>query len=423
MTRRNPPAKWTLPAVINPDGRKLIMLCIPDEPAHIAAFRGALLALASAYKWQDDPEHRAKDVAQVWRQVIEDEGGCLEFRQDDCHLYMVVNGIETLIYNGQECIDANIANGTLAKANSGYLGSPAAQACHTYTARLTPSQWFTIPVAVNTGDTILLSNWQGGATDLGQLNTFWNCPSGTAYALGQCSDTIRVPTSYGTDPLQTAPHLAVIGKIGNTYYDIWNSTSGITPSTFTVPSGIVNQPLQILMNVGAAVAALSAGEMWGNITVCNTSGWCYTWNFATSAYSSQWTLEDNGGYYLSGTGYKGDRDHAPGSNVYVFTNIPAGTNITEIDATYTMNYVGGNYGFGGTAIIRGYSEINVGGSTLFTVTDDRVGTYTSQWVGGRDDIRCVRINRTVQEHSDSFAVISSVTIKGTGTSPFGTSNC
>jgi len=45
-------------------------LQVPNERFHIAAFRGALLDLASAYKWQDDPDHKAREVANVWKGVI-----------------------------------------------------------------------------------------------------------------------------------------------------------------------------------------------------------------------------------------------------------------------------------------------------------------------------------------------------------------
>lgn len=424
MTRRNPPAKWVLPNAINPVGRVCMTLEIPDDPYYIAAYRGAILELASAYNWEDDEAHTAKEVAQVMRGCI-DAGECnnMNFIQRGCDLFSVVGGVETLIYTAQTCIDNNIADGTLQKANSGYLGNPAVGDCHIYEVHLTPGNTFVLPNVVNTGDTITLSNWQGGATDWGQLSTTWICPSGTAYALGACSNTARANTIYGTDPLQSAPHLAVIAQIGSTYYDVWASASGITPGTFTVPAGIVNQPLRLLMNIGSGVAMVATGEMWGEVTLCNYSHWCYTWDFATGAYAPPWVLLGNGGYYLAGTGYKGDHAHSIGALVYIYVNIPIGAIITEIDATWQMNYQGGNAGSGGTAIIRGFSAADIGGSTLFTVTDDRIGTFSSQWTGSRNDIRSILISRSVQDHPDSFAIIKNVTIKGAGTNNFGASNC
>lgn len=82
--RRNEPAKWTLPAVINPEGRRCVMIEIPDERFHIAAFRGAMLHLAEAYKWADDPDHTAREVALVWRGIIDAmEWGC-GVPEDEC---------------------------------------------------------------------------------------------------------------------------------------------------------------------------------------------------------------------------------------------------------------------------------------------------------------------------------------------------
>lgn len=251
-------------------------MCIPDEPHHIAAFRGAMQTLGSAYNWADDDAHTAKDVAKLWREIIDQGDSCLEFRQDTCHLYMVANGIETLIYNGQECINANIADGTLARANSGPVGDIPLQQCAVYTLKLTPGASWSAPTVVNTGDTILLSNWQGGSTDWGTASTVWTCPSGGAYIFGACGD-VRPTTIFGTDPLQTAPHLSVIAKIGDVYYDVWNSNDGKTPAEFTVPSGVLNQPLRLLMNVGDIVAYTATGEIWGDVTICNHHQWCHKW--------------------------------------------------------------------------------------------------------------------------------------------------
>jgi len=76
MTRRNPPMKWVLPDVVNPPSRKCFTVLVPDEEHHIAAFRGALLALSSGYSWADDEAHTAKDVAAVWNDVVNNVFEC-----------------------------------------------------------------------------------------------------------------------------------------------------------------------------------------------------------------------------------------------------------------------------------------------------------------------------------------------------------
>jgi len=79
--RKNPPAKWVLPTVIDPTEKLCTTIFVPNDPYHIAAFRGALLNLQSAYKWADDSAHTAKDVALVWRAIIDEIewGGELPF--------------------------------------------------------------------------------------------------------------------------------------------------------------------------------------------------------------------------------------------------------------------------------------------------------------------------------------------------------
>jgi len=82
MARKNPPAKWVLPEVVDPEETRCFVINVPNEKYHIAAFRGALLDLASGYKWADDASHTAKDVALVWRAVIDEMDDCSMFLQD-----------------------------------------------------------------------------------------------------------------------------------------------------------------------------------------------------------------------------------------------------------------------------------------------------------------------------------------------------
>lgn len=95
MGRRNSLAKWTLPTVIDPDERRCMMIPVPDDPYHVAAFRGALLHLSEAYKWADDPDHKAREVALVWRDIIDGlEWGC-GVPEDECRNFNTAAGFIT----------------------------------------------------------------------------------------------------------------------------------------------------------------------------------------------------------------------------------------------------------------------------------------------------------------------------------------
>lgn len=341
-------------------------------------------------------------------QLVSQIGECeveRTFRQDVCHLYTTLNGIETLIFNAQDCVNANLADGTLAKANSGYIGDIPSDDCHTYSVSLTIDKNWIAPNVVNTGDTLLLSNWQGGATDLGMLSTTWVCPSGTAYAFGGCTNTARAATIYGTDPLQSAPHLAVIAAIGSSYYDIWNSASGITPATFTVPSGVTNQPLRLLMNVGTAVGLVAAGEMWGEITICNKHQWCYEFDFTTGQHGWSVIPLDNTGYdgtYITGTGFQGLNPAIginPGvvllpTSIFVTSTNGAGSRILDTNSCSP-----------GTLAAHTLSIAN--GSGIF---EPAYQMTTTDWFA-------------VFHGGNTTQTISKVKVYGSGTNPFGASNC
>lgn len=285
--RRNPPARWTLPTVIDPPAKKCIMLEVPDDPAHIAAFRGALLALASGYNWADDPAHKAREVAQVWRDIIDShqEWGCampIEFMQDDCGLYYREIGAAewVQIYDGQLClessgarsfldgvigdyIDGLIQNGTLQNGTGAYepLSASAPGSCQTLHVVLRANESWALPIRISTDDTISISNARGGWND-GAV--YWYCPSGDSYGIGSCTpDTSHTEE---TDPINTAPHMTVIGNKGGTYFECF-------AATFAAPEGWSNE----LVTLQANDASLSdnGGEISFDLQVC--TGGAYDW--------------------------------------------------------------------------------------------------------------------------------------------------
>lgn len=94
MSKGNSPAKWQLPIVVNPETSICVKIMVPDDPFHRAAFWGALQDLGSARQWADDPLKPAKNVAAVWREVIDAalEDTCdmpLEFDMNVCGIIEV----------------------------------------------------------------------------------------------------------------------------------------------------------------------------------------------------------------------------------------------------------------------------------------------------------------------------------------------
>lgn len=394
-----------------------LALCFNEE--WLPLIMGAVKVLMRPETYKGDIPTIIDAVANA-SQLVAQIGECetmREFRQDGCHLYTTLNGIETLIYNGQECIDANIADGTLKNANTGFVGDFSYNSCHTYHAKISTDENYIIPNVVNTGDTILLSNWQGGATDIGMLATTWVCPSGTAYAFGNCTDTARAATIYGTDPLQTAPHLAVIAQIGTTYYDVWNSASGITPATFTVPAGIVNQPCRIMMNLGTAVGLVASGEMWGEVTVCNTSLWCHDFDFTVSNQS--WTALSGLGTWTA-TGWEVSRKTEPYGDyvtraIDIQFTMPAAATIGTIEVWFSpVDYGSGSAG-GIGLVLDGGTLTQYGKHAaphIFTINTSVTNT-----------VELVVDKGHVDGEDYMHTKLTKIRFIGSGTNPFGSNNC
>jgi len=72
MTRRNPPARYTLPEVPQPETFRCYQVKVPDDPMHIAAFQGQIKALSRAYSWANDDDHTALLCAEAWRPIFDE---------------------------------------------------------------------------------------------------------------------------------------------------------------------------------------------------------------------------------------------------------------------------------------------------------------------------------------------------------------
>lgn len=263
MSRRNPPAKWVLPQVINPADSICYQVPVPDDIFHRAAFWGAMLSLASAYKWQDDALHRAKQTAIVWRDIIDNmKPGC-----DDCP----DNPGE---FDGEElmsslCESLRWHNGVLQAFCCGEWvdipgGGPANNIQPTGGGTLEPGeercvkatlqangQWL-LPFPVSSGDLITVDQTNGAWSD-GTLN--WYCPNGGFYTLGACG-TGSAPS--GSDPLPTVSHMQLIALIAGVYYKVIDNV-------LPVPSGLTDE--QVIFLANDSTASDNTGSVDFNVCV------------------------------------------------------------------------------------------------------------------------------------------------------------
>jgi len=351
MTRRNPPAKWTLPDVVDPPDRICYKIEVPDNIYHKAAFFGALLDLASAYKWADDPDHKAVQVAAVWRDIIENLESC----GDECIAISADEGIidamirqnpdncsqlQTSVDGQNWCTFADfsscIAGQTVQDRGPGQLNpGQSYDTCITLSGR---DVWL-LPVPVSTGDVITISSLTGAWAD-GTLN--WNCPDGTPYVLGVCvgSKGHRVG-----DPSATLYHMQLILNINGLWYDP-------TAGPITVPAGVTNVTAYLQAN------DVTLSDNFGSIGFCVTllkssiaaNTWQHIFDFTTGQHG--WR-QAGAGVYVAGQGWATTDVAIGGGNyersVYIGLDganmLPATYTYEEFDFVATF----GTFAFGGPA--------------------------------------------------------------------------
>lgn len=287
-------SRYPLPTVVDPDTVKCAIVRVPNDPGHIAAFMGALYSLATAYAWQNDAAHTAKDVAAVWfRQWSAiDFGDCagtgtagddMQFRQNGCKLEFSLDCVTwQTLYDPTDCIHAAIRQGT----SDGQI--PVGE-CRTFSIVLQANQQALLPVQASDAWTIEVTDIQGAWSD-GTL--LWKCGDGTPYALGICNGD---KTYDGGDPNPGAAHMALLASIDGAFYD---ATAGIV----TIPPGVALQNLVFQANDSDLTN--NSGSISFKVTVCANAAvaWDCTIDFTTGEHGFT-IAESGGGEYTADTGW------------------------------------------------------------------------------------------------------------------------
>lgn len=352
MSRRNPPAKWTLPTVVNPALRRCFVIEVPDETMHIAAFRGALLDLASGYKWADDPSHTARDVALVWRDVIDNmlDCGALMAEVDirikpgvPCVIQLTTDGGITWLdkANVHECA-VNTINEELgasshqpgARSQAGeqpHGAAPLPGECFGFDGTLMANSRWLIPIAVASTYTLRLSYVSGAAWD-GNLTHFWTCAYGGEFLLGQCIQNY-LPNDPTCPMPAEHPMRLILALPDGTY-----AALPLDGSEYTIPNG---QPAgNYFIMVNDTELSDNQGSFGFHLDVCN-SGFNHRFDFTQS--DGGWALTalpwGASGQYQAGTGWvstcNGGADKY--EQVVIERNVPPGIVVKHIKFEGTIN--------------------------------------------------------------------------------------
>jgi len=226
VKRTQPYSTIPIPATIDPAGRRCFVINVPDDPTHIAAFQGMLGKLATWQAWQADDAHSGKDLAAVWRTVLDNLESCVVINirlkpTDFCMLQLTTDGGVTWsdVADLSDCAHAvaideidqarqrgEIAGGGQQPGDG--TGTPLQ--CYDYDVQIFGNNRWHAPIQIEGGDIITVNNvegawWHGDVTHLD-----WNCPDGTYFGLGNCFGTGY--TDAG-DPLPAELKMRLIGNI------------------------------------------------------------------------------------------------------------------------------------------------------------------------------------------------------------------
>jgi len=410
-------AKWTLPVVINPPRHICYVVKVPRERFHIAAFLGAMNNLASAIFWQDDPAHKAREVALVWRDIVDflEKQECTSVQGDnlgdieDAGMRLRIDPDNDCII---QCLDecsgewgtfidvAACAQLSVGQQDPG--GDQSVGTTNCYDVHLPGnSQWIS-PVSVQDGDTIVISAAGGGWFD----GAGWYCPNGNGYALGACAGA---PHTDGSDPNPAINHGRLIASIddGASWDDGYNTAVDILPGT---------EPTNLLIQMNDSSLADNGGSVHFRvcITRANPETWEYDIDFTLN--SGGWQPRTTGSSeYVLGTGWRNTAALEASYIKFVLTN-PAV--LTFASATFVSSV--GSDASNGCAIFH-----NDPGTPIDILRDNSLATSPGGTLEGDVDVTiptsdtlAMGVNNINALGTAGALVITAAHFEGTGPNPF-----
>jgi hypothetical protein len=403
-----------------PTKMRCVSVWIPDSMDHLAAFAGALALLGKWNSWQKDDAHTAAAAALAWQQ-------CLLRGISDCETGEIFDGIwlEDDVTSGFRvdpdnncilqawCIDhwETFWDISTCVAENATQGGPGGEltpgGCQTFHVALQGNSKYLVPVPVDDGYTVHISNAQGGWWD-GNVLHAWNCPSGLSFAFGACL------SAGGTDGGSPIPSLSIgrlIAEIDGTFYDAFNRT-------IVVPNGTGSQNMYFQMN--DASLADNQGSISFDLTVCAkpSSDWCHRWlsDAGIGALSIGY-----GSFALGGTAIESCTCGSVGNDEWTAGVIAMSGTVTsiEMDIQYNNPDDPGN-GSSGFATDGNAPEAQ---NLYSTLTPAGAGTATISWSGTQVVASALKFFTSSRNNAHARSYILAIRVNGEDVNPFGSDNC
>jgi len=306
MARKNPILRWDLPEVIDPDDSVCFTVPVPNDVRHIGAFMGAIFLLTKPYAWANDPDHKALEVAAVWRAIFDNLERCMpenwtvRLNPDDCTEVQQFDDttMDFIDVFSIRCAIDTVIGETFPESNPPLPGQPGEQPggpapepgeCWELKFPVTPNGSTLIPLPIDDDWTILPLALEGASTDgrFGPANT-WVCANGNRFALGACAGTSYTDSN---DPSPSDPHMGVLlARPDGTYTFLQVGT------TITIPSGSTPGNYQLIVNNNTVTLPppvfpfLPFGDLTVQLQICNSNSF-HLYDFSV----------DDGGFAVDNT--------------------------------------------------------------------------------------------------------------------------
>lgn len=431
----------------DPGTDRCINVWIPDSPEYLELFGTAMRWLMNGFKYERDLTHKGEAQARAFTRAYAAhllsgcEGDCvpnLQFRQTDCLLeYSLDSGLTwQTAYTGDDCLTARIADGTILGGSAiddaiaaGKIASasqpgpqtpPVVGGCVRFNVTLQANQVWHCPVPVGDRDTITVTGTFGGWHD-GNVLDPWRCPDGYVFALGSCGGA---QTTESTDPAPTIKHMRLVGNIQADWFDLYNTTH-------VVPDGTGESELFIQANDSQLND--NSGSSTFIVEICNVA-WCYRIDFTASdggfsaSNNTEWSPNAQA-VYSAGTGWIQQQcvnvNNGGHSSILQLSKTFASP-FTVLSVRAVYDYTHGSLVYNPTtslAVLNGATQVGLAQSA----TPDTDGTNKVLTINTPLTIDTVTLYCNPALYappgSDGYATLKSIQFTGSGTNPFGSSNC
>lgn len=268
------PRYLAIDAPLNPPGPNAGRVCFSFDAKWLPYILGSLQGLTLEIAWKSNQQQASGEASLLLAEFLSaglcavPETGGIEM--EDCMGCCIrVQDGKIQVFSCGEWQDVPggdikaIVNGTSQPAAG--TPQPAAGECMGFSGSVAWGGRWLLPVPVNAGDKIKVTQCRGATTDYALTQLLWRCGDGTIFIGDVCVSGSEILDSLA--PAPTFPQQALIGFDGANYYNFADAASSI-PVEITIPSGIVNANFVFLIN---DEVTFGAGDLSFDMSICKAS--------------------------------------------------------------------------------------------------------------------------------------------------------